>query len=159
MVRDEAFIRKDIGDTFCSPLRFVGAKSLPAILIIRESTSGAPPAIPPIQSELHGFELGFGRKQPPRDRIMFTSETLTSSAMPARGRLCDLADLAEVARFKASAKTPADEIRLGEHMLRRNPDRIRPYTCCSPNMPRRPWSATPTWSRPSMSVVAYGDRG
>ena len=47
--------------------------------------------------------------------------------MPPRERLSNMADPAEVARFKASAKTPADKIRLGEHMLNRNPDRIGPY--------------------------------
>ena len=46
-----------------------------------------------------------------------------------------MADPAEVARFKASAKTPADKIRLGEHMLNRNPDRIGPYLLLAEQAP------------------------
>ena len=46
---------------------------------------------------------------------------------PQHERLSTMADPREIARFRASAKTPADKIRLGEHMLRRNPDRIGPY--------------------------------
>ena len=41
----------------------------------------------------------------------------------------------EVERFRASAKTPADKIRLGEHMLRRNPDRIGPYLLLAEHAP------------------------
>ena len=46
-----------------------------------------------------------------------------------------MAGPAEVARFKASSKTPADKIRLGEHMLRRNPDRIGPYLLLAEHAP------------------------
>ena len=54
---------------------------------------------------------------------------------PARERLSNMADPAEVARFRASAKTPADKIRLGEHMLRQNPDRIGPYLLLAEHAP------------------------
>ena len=54
---------------------------------------------------------------------------------PERERLSNLADPAAVRRFKASAKTPADKIRLGEHMLRWNPDRIRPYLLLAEHAP------------------------
>ena len=46
-----------------------------------------------------------------------------------------MADPTEVARFRASAKTPADKIRLGEHMLRRDPDRIGPYLLLAEHAP------------------------
>ena len=75
---------------------------------------------------------------------------------PLPERLSNMADPAEVARFRASAKTPADKIRLGEHMLRGNPDRIGVHTFCSSNMPRRPWSATSTW--PDTQAVSVGRR-
>ena len=55
--------------------------------------------------------------------------------MPPPERLSTMADPAEVARFKASAKTPADKIWLGEHMLRRNPDHIGPYLLLAEHAP------------------------
>ena len=54
---------------------------------------------------------------------------------PPRERLSNMADPAEVARFKASVKSPADKIRLGEHMLNRNPDRIGPYLLLAEHAP------------------------
>lgn len=59
-------------------------------------------------------------------------------AVPARPpleRLATMADPAELARFRASAKTPADRVRIGEHMLKRNPDWIRPYLLLAENAP------------------------
>lgn len=58
-----------------------------------------------------------------------------SVAPPPLERISTMADAREVARFRASAKTPADRIRLGEHMLRRNPDRIRPYLLLAEHAP------------------------
>ena len=57
------------------------------------------------------------------------------SGPPQSERLSNIADPAEVARFRASAKTPADKIRLGEHMLRRNPDRIGLYLLLTEHAP------------------------
>ena len=54
---------------------------------------------------------------------------------PPIERLSTMADPTEVARFKASAKTPADKVRLGEHMLNRNPDRIGPYLLLAEHAP------------------------
>lgn len=56
-------------------------------------------------------------------------------APPAPERLSNLADAAEVARFKASPRATADKVRLGEHMLRRNPDRIGPYLLLAEHAP------------------------
>ena len=56
-------------------------------------------------------------------------------AKPTRELLGEMADPSEVARFKASAKTPADRVRIGEHMLRRNPDRIGPYLMLAEDAP------------------------
>jgi hypothetical protein len=56
-------------------------------------------------------------------------------AMPPPERLSNLAEAAQVARFKASPRATADKIRLGEHMLRRNPDRIAPYLLLAEHAP------------------------
>lgn len=56
-------------------------------------------------------------------------------AVPPLEQLATMADPVELARFRSSAKTPADRVRIGEHMLRRNPDWIRPYLLLAENAP------------------------
>ena len=61
-------------------------------------------------------------------------ETVVPTKPPLE-RLATMAEPAELARFRASPKTPADRVRIGEHMLRRNPDWIRPYLLLAENAP------------------------
>jgi len=56
-------------------------------------------------------------------------------AKPPRELIGEMADPAEAALFKASARTAADRTRFGEHMLRRDPDRIGPYLMLADTAP------------------------
>ena len=90
---------------------------------------------------------------------------------PPLERLATMAAPAELARFRVSAKTPADRVRIGEHMLRRNPDWIRPYLLLAEHAPapfvrniylaqavsvgRRTWAP---WLKGSQGVAWWADK-